>query len=116
MFEFAAPLVDRVLAFFGARGVSVSIVLVLTALLLYSRKAMLVGAIVADWTSKMMFAVAVLLVLLLLGIVNGVDVGRGIELVSVVLDWALRLLPVVLEAVNGVGENQAGAIVTRAFQ
>lgn len=89
--DVAAALLDRVLAFLGARGVSVSIVLALTAFLLYSRKAMLVGAIVADWTSKLMVSVAVLLVLLISGVVTGVDVGRAFNLVATLFDWLSTL-------------------------
>jgi hypothetical protein len=87
MLEFATALLERVLDLLGANGIPVTIVVILVAVLLYSRKAMAVGSVVADWTSKLMVSVAVLLILLVSGIVTGVNVDRAFELVSLGFDW-----------------------------
>lgn len=87
---------DSVLGFVGADAAQTSAVLALILIAIYMRRAMGLGSTLSDWTSKLVFTLIVLALLLLTGIVPGINVGAAIGLVEGAVSVVADLIGVFL--------------------
>lgn len=73
-------------------GGQTTVILVLAVAILYFRKAVGLGSMLADWTGKVVFSLGVLLALLVTGIVPGINVQAAISLAESMWSAIRRLL------------------------
>lgn len=69
-----------------------TVVLTLLILIVYFRKAIGLGSVLADWTGRITFALGVLVVLLVSGIISGIDVGAALEVARTILEVGLEIV------------------------
>lgn len=86
---------DSALEWAMGGGGRTTIVLVLLIAVVYFRKALGLGSILADWVGRVIFTLVVFVLLLVTGIVPGVNLDAAMDL----LNTALDLFEVVLEVV-----------------
>ena len=90
--ELLAPVLD----FMPTGSIQLTVVLVLLVAVLYTRRLMNAGSLLADWVSRVAFSMIVLIVLLLTGIVPGLDVAAAQRWMARLVDGAMRIVEVVL--------------------
>lgn len=86
LWDLLAGVADQVAALLGLGGLPTAVIVFLAAAVLYVRKALGLGGLLADWASKLMFALVVLIILLLSGVVPTLNLDRAIELVGYVIE------------------------------
>lgn len=75
-------LLSPVLEFVLGSNVQTTVVLVLLIAILYFRKALGLGSILADWTGRLIFSLGVLLVLLVTGVIPGINIDALLGLLE----------------------------------
>lgn len=91
---FLTDALQPVLDWFGVQQVSV--VLFIGALVLYSRKGLKLGSLLGDWVGKVTFAAGVILLLLITGIIPGINVDAAVVLVRAIWDLGASIVSGVL--------------------
>lgn len=91
----AIGIFDPILELIPTGTVQTTVVLVLLVGVLYFRKALGLGSVLADWAGRVMFSAIVLVILLVTGIVPRINVDAARSLLSRGLDLASRLVGVI---------------------
>lgn len=86
MIELGAEALSPVLDFMPAGSVQTTVVLMLLVGVLYFRKALGIGSVLADWVGRVVFTMVVLLGLLITGIIPRVNVDAAASLIGRVVD------------------------------
>lgn len=81
---------DTALNWFTGGGLQTTVIVTLLLAIVYFRKALGLGSVLADWIGRFVFSMAVLLVLLVTGIVPGLNLDVLFSYVESIIELAFR--------------------------